>query len=654
MVTKENKSFSYKNEWLIRCGWVARCNTAPRDRDFLACLGDLETLTRWLESEYSLKLPRLILRDEKDLKTFCDGMLDRSSTHPWGPSLRGQHACLRTRSSVASSVFLFRKTLPQVRLSKREAERKLRTYAAKMSSPQEAPLEEMMQFARELISKEFRVGWDKKWHHHVDNFTLPVKSCLENSSGAGGARSIATREDRDEVWRQGVSVSDLESKFLDFVSDEETGPRDVQLNNSTRLTSIWTGGKNRIVSVFSAERSFLTPLHKTMYDFISSKEWLLRGEAEPGVFSEFPAVEGEVFVSGDYESASDNLNIHLSELILEELALLSRHVPFRVWREARRALRAEFTIGGVQARGQLMGSLLSFPLLCITNYIAFKYSVRRDVPVKINGDDIVFRATIQEYHDWKKCVSDFGLTLSVGKTLVTRTLFSLNSNFFLGRRNGVQQVAHIRSACVFLKGECAGTIQGRIIRSVVGFSELTSRRVHAVVLRRNSQHLWACQRSLLRGLRVDVSIKTIKAAGLIAREAFYLSQAFEPKPVDPWARWHYWALPAGWDRVWTNDVNSESDFGFGFAMVRSCWEGALPPPESIGHQAYLDRLRESTSTYVPYFSKETFTKWYPEEDYVKRRDYLTIVPRPRQEEGKWVWRKTRMRGVAFTSAGFVN
>jgi len=56
--------------------------------------------------------------------------------------------------------------------------------------------------------------------------------------------------------------------------------------------------------------SVLVPLHRTIYNRLSKEKWLLRGEARPGEFSEFVRVEGEKMTSGDYEGATDNLNMH--------------------------------------------------------------------------------------------------------------------------------------------------------------------------------------------------------------------------------------------------------------------------------------------------------------------------------------------------------
>jgi len=66
-----------------------------------------------------------------------------------------------------------------------------------------------------------------------------------------------------------------------------------------------------------------------------------------------------------------------------------------------------------QVGGQLMGSLLSFPLLCLQNYIAFRWVFPASVPVKINGDDIVFRSTLDQFDRWSAVVGQLGLRLSL-------------------------------------------------------------------------------------------------------------------------------------------------------------------------------------------------------------------------------------------------
>jgi hypothetical protein len=54
----------------------------------------------------------------------------------------------------------------------------------------------------------------------------------------------------------------------------------------------------------------------------------------------------------------------------------------------------------LESEGHLMGNLLCFVLLCLENYCAFRWVFGPEVPVRINGDDIVFRAKEEDYKKW--------------------------------------------------------------------------------------------------------------------------------------------------------------------------------------------------------------------------------------------------------------
>jgi hypothetical protein len=196
-------------------------------------------------------------------------------------------------------------------------------------------------------------------------------------------------------------------------------------------------------------------LHKVLYDIISKKDWLLRGDADIAKFRAFLRLGGTYFCSGDYASATDNLPISVAERILHNFfarANVAQSLPTWLPQFALRSLRTEILDSEGQShqheRGQLMGSLLSFPLLCIQNYVAFRYFVsREEVPdtlVKINGDDIVFRGRLETIDRWKAGVGTLGLELSSGKTFVDRNFFSLNSTYFWALRDRVELLPVVR------------------------------------------------------------------------------------------------------------------------------------------------------------------------------------------------------------------
>jgi hypothetical protein len=92
----------------------------------------------------------------------------------------------------------------------------------------------------------------------------------------------------------------------------------------------------------------------------------------------------------------------------------------------------------MQKNGQLMGSTLSFPILCIVNLICFWITYEfhygrtnpRDLPVLVNGDDILFKSDNLFYDHWIKNITEVGFKLSLGKNFSSPDYFTINSKLF--------------------------------------------------------------------------------------------------------------------------------------------------------------------------------------------------------------------------------
>jgi hypothetical protein len=87
-----------------------------------------------------------------------------------------------------------------------------------------------------------------------------------------------------------------------------------------------------------------------------------------------------------------------------------------------------------QRNGQLMGHVLSFPILCIANYIMFKYTFwkldKKAPNVLINGDDVLFACTKDDYKSWCGYCKSVGLIPSLGKNLFQTDIAQINSVLF--------------------------------------------------------------------------------------------------------------------------------------------------------------------------------------------------------------------------------
>jgi hypothetical protein len=175
-----------------------------------------------------------------------------------------------------------------------------------------------------------------------------------------------------------------------------------------------------------------------------------------------------------------------------------------------------------------MGNLLSFPLLCLVNFLAFKFVIKRTVPLRINGDDIVFRARRSEAEKWMEMVGRSGLTLSKGKTLVSDRFFSLNSRFFEGGRT-VRLVPVIRSKALFgSSDEGVLSLRDRFRSCQEGMPRNQKEIIRRVFLRVNRKYIIASRRSVRSGLGLRVTDDMLRDADLFFRELCYVRTRMIP------------------------------------------------------------------------------------------------------------------------------
>lgn len=170
----------------------------------------------------------------------------------------------------------------------------------------------------------------------------------------------------------------------------------------------------------------------------------------------------DMWVSGDYSAATDGLNIHCTKILFE--AFLSRSWLEEEVKETLRSVLYEQNIHYpidrnrfantiepyaptfTQRNGQLMGSILSFPILCLVNMICYWMSVEtsgpevpewfcpKTLPVLVNGDDILFKADNLLYKVWNDNIGKAGFELSLGKNYISRSYLTVNSQLFVDRQ----------------------------------------------------------------------------------------------------------------------------------------------------------------------------------------------------------------------------
>jgi hypothetical protein len=152
----------------------------------------------------------------------------------------------------------------------------------------------------------------------------------------------------------------------------------------------------------------------------------------------------EFYVSGDYKAATDNLNPELSEYCWEQICLnttvqwhgrtcrLYDTAYYLLGQKALTGHRIHYKDSTVdQTWGQLMGSPMSFPILCLVNAAAscaaLKQPFNHRTKMRVNGDDIGFIANPRSYESWKTVTADCGLEFSLGKNYCSREFLIMNS-----------------------------------------------------------------------------------------------------------------------------------------------------------------------------------------------------------------------------------
>jgi len=175
--------------------------------------------------------------------------------------------------------------------------------------------------------------------------------------------------------------------------------------------------------------------------------------------------EEDLALSGDYISSTNKIHSWVSEVILDQLMLdLGENIDKRILdlipnfmsklkEMMLRALTKHIFVDEAgnelpQTEGQLMGSIVSFPFLCIANAALCRLSLEEDtfntksfkindnchgvpIPCLVNGDDCLLRGSVKRLRPlWESFCSIAGLYSSLGKTYFSRTFCTINSTIF--------------------------------------------------------------------------------------------------------------------------------------------------------------------------------------------------------------------------------
>jgi len=242
-----------------------------------------------------------------------------------------------------------------------------------------------------------------------------------------------------------------------------------------RICGVNDPGKMRFVSCGEAEPYYaargyqkdLWKYQKRLPQMVLTSRPYENGDFED-IVNEKESLNNSFFVSADYKSATNLINPEITQSCLwasircalkhsrrgafirdeRYQVMLSKviglhYLNYKTKKKSDRSYRVK------QENGQLMGSILSFPISCAINFCALWVAMEErfsrklyidEVKCMVNGDDLLFVADEELYTIWKNCVNSVGLQLSLGKNYVHPKYFTVNSELFSYNEKKVEKL----------------------------------------------------------------------------------------------------------------------------------------------------------------------------------------------------------------------
>lgn len=272
------------------------------------------------------------------------------------------------------------------------------------------------------LESEVRRIVGRTWGKRVDRrLRIPnQRGCFDSSTGKGGTLSA-------RPW-------ELENENPGLI----------------RSVVAKTKGKARVVTLQNSYvKGILEPIHDALYDHISQYDWIVRGQLTEAHLE--PLVkdreEDEYHISGDYSQATNFIDKRATMVVVrvlcesDSLTLEEKRV---LWDSFDKLQHVECSgKRTVFERVQMMGSYLSFPILCVINRALYLLARRWEImvspgcrkdgtrrPARFNGDDCAFNGTKEFYGLWKQVTSFFGMVVNDEKTGLSKEWIELNSEAF--------------------------------------------------------------------------------------------------------------------------------------------------------------------------------------------------------------------------------
>lgn len=215
-------------------------------------------------------------------------------------------------------------------------------------------------------------------------------------------------------------------------------------------------------------------LWKTLFQHESGVFKLIGKPVDANIVSESIGEnrDDEEFLSVDYSDATNGIRAWVSECIMDEISnalnltsdertacieSLTQHVlelkletkngkklfPLNKLKQLQEQFKIDIDSESIQLpqkEGQLMGSIISFPILCIANAAILRWTREVDTyrdldlsrsKILVNGDDGLLRTTKRGKQVWELIASELGLKPSVGKVYYSKEFLNINSALFI-------------------------------------------------------------------------------------------------------------------------------------------------------------------------------------------------------------------------------
>jgi len=287
-----------------------------------------------------------------------------------------------------------------------------------------------------------------------------------------GVRGEEERMEEEDVVQKTISQEFRKTVHDRYVALYETVRQRASVEVAdVKLVALPEALKIRVISKGPALTYFtLKPVQKFLHRIMRKQRmFALIGETVSAKFLEQVLLPftGQ-FHSLDYSSATDFLNPYLSEVAVDAICRVV-DAPEDIRLLFKKALTGHTVEGDPQVWGQLMGSVVSFIILCLVNAAVIRKSLEflhgqvlslNEIPAVVNGDDGAVRAPAGFLPIWKDVASLCGLEPSVGKVYSHDTYLNINSTSFTLKGDHLVLVPYVNLGLIMGMTRSGGVNKG--------------------------------------------------------------------------------------------------------------------------------------------------------------------------------------------------